>query len=110
MSDSLPYEKPGPVEDSLRDAISPTEEIIAEARAGRMYILVDHEDRENEGDFVIPAEFADAAAINFMATHGRGLICLPMTSDRIDAAGPADDGGQQFLAPRNRLHRLDRSA
>ncbi|MCL4143500.1 UNVERIFIED_CONTAM: hypothetical protein GTU68_010047 [Idotea baltica] len=50
-----------------------------------MYILVDHEDRENEGDFVIGAEFADAAAINFMATHGRGLICLPMTQARVDA-------------------------
>ena len=87
MSDSLPYEKPGPIEDALRSAISPTEEIIAEARAGRMYILVDHEDRENEGDFVIPAEFANASAINFMATHGRGLICLPMTSERIDHLG-----------------------
>jgi len=87
MSDSLPYEKPGPVEDSLRAAISPTEEIIADARAGKMFILVDHEDRENEGDFVIAAEFADAAAINFMATHGRGLICLPMTSERIDHLG-----------------------
>ncbi len=87
MSDTLPYEKPGPVEANLRDAIAPTEEIIAEARAGRMYILVDHEDRENEGDLVIPAEFADAAAINFMAMHGRGLICLPMTAERIDNLG-----------------------
>ncbi|MFK7938236.1 MAG: 3,4-dihydroxy-2-butanone-4-phosphate synthase [Roseovarius sp.] len=87
MSDSLPYEKPGPVEDSLRTAISSTDEIIAAARAGEMYILVDHEDRENEGDFVIAAEFADAAAINFMATHGRGLICLPMTSERVDQLG-----------------------
>ncbi len=87
MTDALNYEKPGPVEDSLRAAISPTEEIIAEARAGRMYILVDHEDRENEGDLVIPAEFATPDAINFMATHGRGLICLPMTSERIDRLG-----------------------
>ncbi len=87
MSETVPFEKPGPVESGLRQAIAPIEEIIAEARAGRMYILVDHEDRENEGDFVIPAEFADAAAINFMATHGRGLICLPMTSERIDHLG-----------------------
>ncbi len=78
------FETPGPVEEGLAGAISPIEEIIEDARAGRMFILVDHEDRENEGDFVIPAEFADAAAINFMATHGRGLICLPMTSDRVD--------------------------
>ncbi|MEM7733818.1 MAG: 3,4-dihydroxy-2-butanone-4-phosphate synthase [Pseudomonadota bacterium] len=81
------YEKPGPVEAELRDAISSTEEIIAAARAGEMYILVDHEDRENEGDLVIAAEFADAAAVNFMATHGRGLICLPMTAERIDRLG-----------------------
>lgn len=81
----MSFEKPGPVETELSAAISPIEEIIAEARAGKMYILVDHEDRENEGDFVIPAEFADADAINFMATHGRGLICLPMTQDRVDA-------------------------
>ncbi|WP_372884176.1 3,4-dihydroxy-2-butanone-4-phosphate synthase [Shimia sp.] len=83
----MTFETPGPVEAGLRDAISPIEEIIDEARRGRMYILVDHEDRENEGDLVIAAEFADAAAINFMATHGRGLICLPMTSERIDRLG-----------------------
>ena len=67
------------------DAISTVEEIIADARAGKMFILVDHEDRENEGDLVIPAEMADMAAVNFMATHGRGLICLAMTGARIDA-------------------------
>ncbi len=69
------------------DAISSVEEIIADARAGRMFILVDHEDRENEGDLVIPAEMADTAAVNFMATHGRGLICLAMTAKRIDELG-----------------------
>ncbi|UWR14197.1 3,4-dihydroxy-2-butanone-4-phosphate synthase [Sulfitobacter sp. M368] len=78
------FETPGPVEEGLASAIAPIEEIIAEARAGRMFILVDHEDRENEGDLVIPAQFADADAINFMATHGRGLICLPMTAARIE--------------------------
>ena len=81
------FETPGEVEASLRDAIAPIEEIIADAAKGRMYILVDHEDRENEGDLIIPAEFADADAVNFMATHGRGLICLPMTSERIDRLG-----------------------
>ena len=81
------YEKPGPVEEGLASAISPIEEIIEEARQGWMFILVDHEDRENEGDLVIPAQFADAAAVNFMATHGRGLICLPMTSERIETLG-----------------------
>ncbi len=61
------------------------EEIIDEARNGRMYILVDDEDRENEGDLIIPAQMATPAAINFMATHGRGLICLALDKARVDA-------------------------
>ena len=69
------------------DAISPTEELIEEARNGRMYILVDHEDRENEGDLIIPAQMCTPAAINFMATYGRGLICLCLLGERIDALG-----------------------
>ncbi|MCY4303330.1 MAG: 3,4-dihydroxy-2-butanone-4-phosphate synthase [Aestuariivita sp.] len=71
--------------DGLSDAISTIDEIIDEARNGRMYILVDHEDRENEGDLVIPAQMATPEAINFMATHGRGLICLSLTGERIDS-------------------------
>jgi 3,4-dihydroxy 2-butanone 4-phosphate synthase / GTP cyclohydrolase II len=63
------------------------EDIIEEARKGRMFILVDDEDRENEGDIVIPAQFADAEAINFMAKHARGLICLAMTRDRVEQLG-----------------------
>ena len=55
---------------------SSIEEIIEEARNGRIFILVDDEDRENEGDLIIPAQMATPEAINFMATHGRGLICL----------------------------------
>ncbi|MBH1973967.1 MAG: 3,4-dihydroxy-2-butanone-4-phosphate synthase [Rhodobacteraceae bacterium] len=69
------------------DAISSVEEIIEDARNGRMFILVDHEDRENEGDLVIPAEMATPEAVNFMATHGRGLICLTLTGARIDQLG-----------------------
>ncbi|HMW06068.1 MAG TPA: bifunctional 3,4-dihydroxy-2-butanone-4-phosphate synthase/GTP cyclohydrolase II [Leptospiraceae bacterium] len=61
----------------------PIEQAIEEIRSGKMIILVDSEDRENEGDLVIAAEFADKDAINFMATHGRGLICIPMTEDRL---------------------------
>ncbi len=83
----MTFETPGPVEAELSAAISPIEEIIAACRAGEMYILVDHEDRENEGDFVIAAEFADAAAINFMALHGRGLVCLPLTQGRVETLG-----------------------
>ncbi|MEQ3624971.1 MAG: 3,4-dihydroxy-2-butanone-4-phosphate synthase [Celeribacter sp.] len=67
------------------DAISSIEEIIEDARNGRMFILVDHEDRENEGDLVIPAQMATPDAINFMATYGRGLICLSLPGERIDA-------------------------
>ncbi len=63
-------------------AISPTAEIIAEIRAGRMVVLVDEEDRENEGDLVLAAEFATPETINFMARYGRGLICLTLTEER----------------------------
>src|SRR3546814_19340647 len=69
-------------------ALASPEEIINEARNGRMFILVDDEDRENEGDLVIPAQMATPEAINFMATHGRGLICLALTRDRVAALGP----------------------
>ena len=62
--------------------ISPIEDILDEAREGRPFIIVDAEDRENEGDVVIPAQFATPAQINFMATHARGLICVAINSDR----------------------------
>ena len=84
MSSTQPYEDAGPVERDWRDAISSIEEILEDARNGRMFILVDHEDRENEGDLVIPAQMATPEAINFMATHGRGLICLSLTGKRVD--------------------------
>jgi len=73
--------------DDFSEAISSVEEIIEDARNGRMFILVDHEDRENEGDLVIPAQMATPEAINFMAIHGRGLICLALPGERIDALG-----------------------
>jgi 3,4-dihydroxy 2-butanone 4-phosphate synthase/GTP cyclohydrolase II len=62
--------------------ISPPEAIIEDARNGRMYILVDAEDRENEGDVIIPAQMATPEAINFMAKHARGLVCLAITQER----------------------------
>lgn len=65
----------------------PIEDIIEEARNGRMFILVDDEDRENEGDLVIPAQMATPDAVNFMATHGRGLICLTLTRERTEHLG-----------------------
>ena len=63
-------------------AISPITEIIAELKAGRMVILVDEEDRENEGDLVLAADFVTPDAINFMARYGRGLICLTLTEEK----------------------------
>jgi 3,4-dihydroxy 2-butanone 4-phosphate synthase/GTP cyclohydrolase II len=62
--------------------ISPIEDIIEDARNGRPYILVDAEDRENEGDVIIPAQFATPDQINFMARHARGLVCLSITNER----------------------------
>jgi 3,4-dihydroxy 2-butanone 4-phosphate synthase/GTP cyclohydrolase II len=62
---------------------SSIEEIIEDLKNGKMVIMVDDEDRENEGDLIIPAAKADADAVNFMATHGRGLICLTLTADRV---------------------------
>lgn len=72
---------------SFEDVMSPASDIIADAKAGRMFILVDDEDRENEGDLVIPAQMASAEAINFMAKHGRGLICLAMDRMRVEQLG-----------------------
>ncbi len=68
----------------LNDYLSPIEEIVNEARNGRMYVLVDNENRENEGDLIIPAQMVTPDAINFMAKFGRGLICLSLTKNRID--------------------------
>jgi 3,4-dihydroxy 2-butanone 4-phosphate synthase/GTP cyclohydrolase II len=62
--------------------LSPIEEVVEDARNGRMFILVDAEERENEGDLVIPAQMATPDTINFMAKHGRGLICLALTPER----------------------------
>jgi 3,4-dihydroxy 2-butanone 4-phosphate synthase/GTP cyclohydrolase II len=70
-----------------REVLVGPEEIINEARNGRMFVLVDDEDRENEGDLVIPAQMATPDAINFMARHGRGLICLSLTKERAEQLG-----------------------
>jgi 3,4-dihydroxy 2-butanone 4-phosphate synthase/GTP cyclohydrolase II len=70
-----------------RGFLSSPEELIDEARNGRMFILVDDEDRENEGDLVIPAQMATPDAINFMARHGRGLICLALSKQRVEQLG-----------------------
>lgn len=64
--------------------LATTEEIIAQAKAGRMFILADDEDRENEGDLICPALFATPEVVNFMITHARGLVCLAMEKSRIE--------------------------
>ncbi|MEX2449618.1 MAG: 3,4-dihydroxy-2-butanone-4-phosphate synthase, partial [Rhodospirillales bacterium] len=65
------------------EALSSIEEIIDDARNGRMFILVDDEERENEGDLVIPAQMATPQTVNFMAKYGRGLVCLALTAQRV---------------------------
>lgn len=65
-----------------KEYLSPIEEVIEDARNGKMFILVDAEDRENEGDLVIPAQMCTPEAVNFMAKYGRGLVCLTLTGDR----------------------------
>jgi 3,4-dihydroxy 2-butanone 4-phosphate synthase / GTP cyclohydrolase II len=71
----------------VQEVLVGAEAIIDEARNGRMFILVDDDDRENEGDLVIPAQMATPDAINFMARHGRGLICLALGKERVDQLG-----------------------
>ena len=70
--------------DRASSVFSTIEEAIEDIRAGRMVIVIDDEDRENEGDLTVAAEKITPEIINFMATHGRGLICLPMTGERLD--------------------------
>jgi hypothetical protein len=67
--------------------LSTIEDVIEDAREGRMFILVDDEGRENEGDLVIPAEKTTPEVVNFMAKHGRGLICVSMTRQRVEELG-----------------------
>ncbi len=73
--------------DATLGTVVPIETLIEDVRNGRMVILADHEDRENEGDLIIPAQMTTPDIINFMATHGRGLICLALTEARITALG-----------------------
>ena len=75
--------------------LSPIEDVLEDAKNGRMFILVDDEDRENEGDLIIPSQMATPDAINFMATHGRGLICLALTARR------SADLGLEMMSQKN---------
>ena len=86
----------------------PVEEAIEEIQAGRMVVVVDSPDRENEGDLCMAADVVTPEAINFMATHARGLICLTLTPERCDELGLRLMVAAQPDAVRDRLHRLDR--
>ncbi|AGH45983.1 3,4-dihydroxy-2-butanone 4-phosphate synthase/GTP cyclohydrolase II [Paraglaciecola psychrophila 170] len=79
--------------------LNSSEEIIEDIRQGKMVILMDDEDRENEGDLIMAAEYVTPEAINFMVTHARGLVCLPMTAERCQALNlplMVDDNSAQF--------------
>ena len=90
--------------------LSPIDEIIEDLRNGRMIILVDAEDRENEGDLVIPAQMATPDAINFMAKHGRGLICLSLTRPARRPAAARVHGAPERGAQPHGLHGVHRGA
>ena len=94
----------------VQEVLVGAEAIIDEARNGRMFILVDDDDRENEGDLVIPAQMATPDAINFMARHGRGLICLALGKERVDQLGLEPMARVNRTQHGNRLHRVDRGA
>ena len=88
--------------------IGSVEQAIDDFKAGKIVIIVDDEDRENEGDLAMAAEKVTPAAINFMATHGRGLICMPMMAREADGAETAHHGAGQHRAARHGLHRFGR--
>ena len=92
----------------FHDYIAEIEDVIEAARNGKMFILIDAEDRENEGDLVIPAQMCTPDAVNFMAKYGRGLICLALTQERAEQLQhPDDDAGQRHAEP-DRVHGLHR--
>ena len=83
-------------------------EAIGDIKAGKFIILVDDEGRENEGDLVIAAEKITPEAINFMAKHARGLICVPMTGDTAGRTENSADGQRQYVSPLHGLYRIRR--
>ena len=83
---------------------------IEEIRAGRMIVVVDDEDRENEGDITLAAEKVTPEAINFMAKYGRGLVCLTMTEERLDSPPHRPHERREHFAIRHRILRSDRRA
>jgi hypothetical protein len=107
LSDGAPHPERNPMTAPTPAGISPVEDIVADMRAGRMVILVDEEDRENEGDLVLAADHVTPEAINFMARFGRGLICLTLTRERCERLQPAAHGAQRHQDGHG-VHRVDR--
>ncbi len=101
-----PLGRSKPAAYNARMPISPIPELVAELAAGRMVILVDEEDRENEGDLVLAAEHVTPEAINFMAKFGRGLICLTLTKERCERLRLPPHGQPQRHRPRHGVHRF----
>lgn len=77
------------------EGFATVEEALEELRNGKLILVTDDEDRENEGDFICAAEFATTENINFMAMHGKGLICMPMSAEYVKSCISAD-GGKQY--------------
>lgn len=98
----MPPEKKSRKKQPVRTKFDPIPEIIEDIRAGRMVIVTDDADRENEGDLVMAASKVTPQAVNFMATHGRGLICVPITPERV-----AQLGLQSMVAHNREVHRTD---
>ena len=90
-------------------ALATIPQAIEDIKKGKFVIVVDDEDRENEGDLVMAAETVTPEAINFMARYGRGLICMPVTAERLERTPDTDDGQQQYLKIRHSLCRSGRS-
>lgn len=87
-------------------ALNSIEELVEDIRQGKMVILMDDEDRENEGDLIMAAELCQPEHINFMAKHARGLICMPMSRERCELLAAAD-GAAQWFGVWHQVHRLD---
>lgn len=77
-------------------------------RAGKIILCTDDPDRENEGDFICAAQFATTENVNFMAVHGKGLICMPMSAELCQKLAFSPNGHREHRQPRNRLHRVHR--
>ena len=98
-----------PIKTQNNTQLHAIEAAIEDIKNGKVIIVVDDENRENEGDFLAAAEMATPEMVNFMATHGRGLICTPLTENRCKELGLGNDGTKQYRPHGNRFYRFGRS-